>query len=62
MEKQISEFYPQFKDCYFIVDNGEVYNKNTGRKLKPKLEKDGYIRISLMKKREEQLIYNYIVL
>ena len=50
MEKQISEFYPQFKDCYFIVDNGEVYNKNTGRKLKPKLEKDGYIRISLMKK------------
>ena len=43
MEKQISEFYPQFKDCYFIVDNGEVYNKNTGRKsiLKINLDKNG---------------------
>lgn len=50
MEKQISQLYPNIKDCYWINDQGEIINKNTGNKIKPKLERDGYIRVSLMKK------------
>ena len=50
MEKQISLLYPNIKDCYYITDQGEIYNKNTGNILKQKKELDGYIRVSLMKK------------
>ena len=50
MEKRISELYPNIKDCYYINDQGEIYNKNTGNILKTKVERDGYIRVSLMKK------------
>lgn len=50
MEKQISLLYPNIKDCYWITDQGEIYNKNTGNFLKKKVERDGYVRVSLMKK------------
>ena len=50
MEKQISKLYPNVKDCYWINDQGEIYNKNTGNKIKLKIETDGYARVSLMKK------------
>ena len=50
MEKQVSKLYPNIKDCYYINELGEIYNKNTGNRIKWKLEKDGYIRVSLMKK------------
>ena len=50
MEKQISMLYPSIKDCYWINNQGEIYNKNTGNKISYKTERDGYIRVSLMKK------------
>lgn len=50
MEKQISELYPDIKDCYFINDSGEIRNINTGNYIKKKIERDGYVRVSLMKK------------
>jgi hypothetical protein len=50
MEKQISMLYPNIKDCYYINDLGEIFNKNTGNILKKKVERDGYVRVSLMKK------------
>lgn len=50
MEKQISMLYPNIKDCYWINDQGEIYNKNTGNKISLKIETDGYVRVSLMKK------------
>lgn len=50
MEKQISLLYPNIKDCYWVNDQGEIYNKNTGNILKQKIETDGYKRVSLMKK------------
>lgn len=50
MEKQISELYPNIKDCYWINDKGEIHNKNTGNKISYKVERDGYVRVSLMKK------------
>lgn len=50
MEKQISLLYPNLKDCYWITDQGEIYNKNTGNILKKKVERDGYVRVSMMKK------------
>lgn len=50
MEKQICQLYPNIKDCYWINDEGKIYNKNTGNILKQKIETDGYVRVSLMKK------------
>ena len=50
MEKQVSKLYPNIKDCYWINDQGEIYNKNTGNKISQKIERDGYVRVSLMKK------------
>lgn len=50
MEKRISELYPNIKDCYIINELGEIYNTNTGNKIKQKIERDGYVRVSLMKK------------
>lgn len=50
MEKRISELYPDIKDCYYINDSGEIRNINTGNFIKKKIETDGYIRVSLMKK------------
>lgn len=50
MEKRISELYPDIKDCYTINDSGEICNINTGNFIKKKIERDGYIRVSLMKK------------
>lgn len=50
MEKRISELYPDIKDCYYINDSGEIRNINTGNFIKKKIEADGYIRVSLMKK------------
>lgn len=50
MEKQISKLYPNIKDCYYINDLGEIYNKNTGNFISKKTETDGYVRVSLMKK------------
>ena len=50
MEKQISVLYPNIKDCYWINEKGEIYNKNTGNKISYKIERDGYVRVSLMKK------------
>lgn len=50
MEKRISELYPDIKDCYVINDSGEIRNVNTGNYLKKKIERNGYIRVSLMKK------------
>lgn len=50
MEKQISKLYPNVKNCYWINDQGEIYNKNTGNKISSKIERDGYVRVSLMKK------------
>ena len=50
MEKQISLLYPDIKDCYVITIQGEIINKNTGNIIKQKVERDGYVRVSLMKK------------
>lgn len=50
LEKRISELYPDIKDCYTINDSGEICNINTGNFIKKKIERDGYIRVSLMKK------------
>lgn len=50
MEKLISELYPNIKDCYVINDLGEICNVNTGNFISKKIEKDGYVRVSLMKK------------
>jgi tartrate dehydratase alpha subunit/fumarate hydratase class I-like protein len=50
MEKLISELCPEIKDCYIINDQGEIRNINTGNTIKQKIEKDGYMRVSLMKK------------
>ena len=43
MEKQVSKLYPNIKDCYWINDQGEIYNKNTGNKISYKIENDGYV-------------------
>lgn len=50
MKKFISELYPNIKDCYTINELGEIKNQNTGNIIKHKVERNGYIRVSLMKK------------
>lgn len=50
MEKFISELYPNIKDCYVINDLGEIRNINTNNLISKKIERDGYVRVSLMKK------------
>lgn len=50
MEKLVSELYPDIKDCYIINDSGEIRNMNTGNYISKKIETDGYVRVSLMKK------------
>lgn len=50
MEKRISTLYPEVKDCYVITEQGEIKNINTGNILTWKKEKNGYYRVSLMKK------------
>ena len=50
MKKFISELYPNIKDCYTINELGEIKNENTGNIIKHKLERNGYVRVSLMKK------------
>ena len=42
--------YPEIKDCYIINEQGEIYNTNTKNKISLKKERNGYIRVSLMKK------------
>lgn len=50
-EKRISDFYPDFRDCYWINEEGQIYNKNRNNYiLKQKVERNGYIRVSLLKK------------
>lgn len=50
MKKLVSELYPEIKDCYTINELGEIKNQNTKNIIKHKIEKNGYIRVSLMKK------------
>lgn len=50
MQRRISDFYPEIKDCYYISDDDKVWNSITGNRISFKIETDGYVRISLMKK------------
>lgn len=50
MKKLVSELYPEIKDCYTINELGEIKNQNTKNIIKHKIEKNGYVRVSLMKK------------
>lgn len=46
---KIHSLCPEIKDCYIINEKGEIWNTNTGNKISTKIEKDGYLRVSLMK-------------
>lgn len=48
---QISQFYPNIKDCYYITSDDHVINVNTGRTLSPIIGKNGYVRYSVMQKK-----------
>lgn len=48
-EIRIHTLCPEIKDCYIINEKGEIWNVNTGNKISTKVEKDGYLRVSLMK-------------
>ena len=50
MEKLISELYPDIKNCYIVNDSGEIRNINTGNYIKKSIGRDGYVKVSLMKK------------
>ena len=44
------EGYENIKDCYWIsnTDEDKIMNKNTGKQLKSRLDKDGYLMVNLM--------------
>jgi len=41
------QYYKDIVDIYIISNYGDVKNKNTGKLLKPYIDKDGYVHITL---------------
>lgn len=53
---------PGYDGLYEIADNGAVRNSRTGRVLRPKIERNGYVRVHLSKDgRSKSLLLHRIV-
>lgn len=47
----------RYEEIYDITSNGEIFNKQTGKKLKPCEDRNGYQRIHLTKNKQHKMHY-----